>query len=200
MATVGTTSSTSVDPVPALADRCERAGVWLHVDAAYAGAAAVCPELRWCLDGCDRADSIVVNPHKWLFTPIDCSALWTRQPEELHEAFSAHGDYLASSEDALDLRDYGPALGRRFRALKLWTVLRWYGRDGLQALIREHVRLAALFEEWVRSRARLGGLGAAALLDRLLPAPDAPTTTSSRGARPRRARSSSRRRSCAARA
>jgi aromatic-L-amino-acid decarboxylase len=151
VATVGTTSSTSVDPVPALADRCAEAGVWLHVDAAYAGAAAVCPELRWCLDGCDRADSIVVNPHKWLFTPIDCSALWTRHPEELHKAFSAHGDYLASSEDALDLRDYGPALGRRFRALKLWMVLRWYGRDGLQTLIREHVRLAALFEEWVRS-------------------------------------------------
>jgi aromatic-L-amino-acid decarboxylase len=151
VATVGTTSSTSVDPVPALADRCEEAGVWLHVDAAYAGAAAVCPELRWCLDGCDRADSIVVNPHKWLFTPIDCSALWTRHPEELHRAFSAHADYLASSEDALDLRDYGPALGRRFRALKLWTVLRWYGRDGLQALIREHVRLAGLFEGWVRS-------------------------------------------------
>ncbi len=153
MATVGTTSSTSVDPVPALADRCEQAGVWLHVDAAYAGSAAVCPELRWCLEGCDRADSVVVNPHKWLFTPIDCSALWTRRPEALHAAFAAHGDYLASSEGALDLRDYGPALGRRFRALKLWTVLRCYGREGLQALIREHVRLAALFEEWVRADA-----------------------------------------------
>ena len=151
VATVGTTSSTSVDPVPALAERCEEAGVWLHVDAAYAGSAAVCPELRWCLDGCDRADSIVVNPHKWLFTPIDCSALWTRRPEALRAAFSAHGDYLASSEGAIDLRDYGPALGRRFRALKLWTVLRCYGREGLQALIREHVRLAALFEEWVRA-------------------------------------------------
>jgi aromatic-L-amino-acid/L-tryptophan decarboxylase len=150
VATVGTTSSTSVDPVPALADRCEEAGVWLHVDAAYAGSAAVCPELRWCLDGCDRADSIVVNPHKWLFTPVDCSALWTRRPDALHATFSAHGDYLASSEGALDLRDYGPALGRRFRALKLWAVLRCYGREGLQALIREHVRLAALFEGWVR--------------------------------------------------
>jgi aromatic-L-amino-acid decarboxylase len=150
VATVGTTSSTSVDPVPALAARCEEAGVWLHADAAYAGSAAICPELRWCLDGCDRADSIVVNPHKWLFTPVDCSALWTRRPEALRTAFAAHGDYLASSEDALDLRDYGPALGRRFRALKLWTVLRCYGREGLQALIREHVRLAALFEEWVR--------------------------------------------------
>jgi aromatic-L-amino-acid decarboxylase len=153
VATVGTTSSTSVDPVPALADRCEKAGVWLHVDAAYAGSAAVCPELRWCLDGCDRADSVVVNPHKWLFTPLDCSALWTSRPEVLHSAFAAHGDYLASSVGAVDLRDYGPALGRRFRALKLWAVLRCYGREGLQALIREHVRLAALFEEWVRADA-----------------------------------------------
>ncbi len=169
VATVGTTSSTSVDPVPALAERCEEAGVWLHVDAAYAGSAAVCPELRWCLDGCDRADSIVVNPHKWLFTPIDCSALWTRRPEALRQAFSAHGDYLPSSEGAIDLREYGPALGRRFRALKLWTVLRCYGREGLQALIREHVRLAALFEEWVRVEPGLGDRRPAPLLDRLLP-------------------------------
>src|SRR4029079_11637078 len=119
--------------------RCEALGLWPRVDAAYAGSAAVCPELRWCLDGCDRADSIVVNPHKWLFTPVDCSALWTRRPEALHAAFAAHGDYLGSSEGAIDVRDYGPPLGRRFRALKLWTVLRCYGREGLQALIREHV-------------------------------------------------------------
>jgi aromatic-L-amino-acid decarboxylase len=97
----------------------------------------------------ERADSIVVNPHKWLFTPIDCSALWTRRPEALHAAFAAHGDYLASSDGAIDVHDYGPALGRRFRALKLWAVLRCYGRDGLQALIREHVRLAELFASWV---------------------------------------------------
>ncbi len=151
VATVGTTSSTSVDPVRELAARCNAAGVWLHVDAAYAGAAAVCPELRWCLDGVEEADSIVVNPHKWLFTPVDCSTLWTRRPEALKAAFAAHGDYLASSDGAIDLREYGPALGRRFRALKLWTVLRCYGREGLQALIREHVRQAALFEGWVRS-------------------------------------------------
>ena len=170
VATVGTTSSTSVDPVPALADRCDEAGVWLHVDAAYAGSAAVCPELRWCLDGCDRADSIVVNPHKWLFTPVDCSALWTRRPEALRAAFAAHGRLPRPRPRARSTcSDYGPALGRRFRALKLWTVLRCYGREGLQALIREHVRLAALFEEWVRGRAGLGDLGAAALLDRLLP-------------------------------
>jgi aromatic-L-amino-acid decarboxylase len=151
VATVGTTSTTSVDPVPEIADRCERAGVWLHVDAAYAGSAAVCPEFRWALAGCERADSIVVNPHKWLFTPIDCSTLWTRRPQDLHQAFSATPEYLRRSEAALDLKDYGPALGRRFRALKLWAVLRCYGREGLQAAIREHVRLARLFAGWVEA-------------------------------------------------
>ena len=150
VATVGTTSSTSVDPVRALAERCRAAGVWLHVDASYAGAAWVLPELRWTADGCELADSVVVNPHKWLFTTIDCSALWTRRPEVFRAAFSAHGDYLAPSEGAIDLREYGPALGRRFRALKLWAVMRMYGRRGLQELIREHIRLAALFEQWVR--------------------------------------------------
>ena len=151
VATVGTTSTTSVDPVPELARRCEEAGVWLHVDAAYAGAAAVCPELRWCLDGCDRADSLVVNPHKWLFTPMDCSAFWTRRPEVLHETFALVPEYLAATEAAVDIKDYGPALGRRFRALKLWFVLRWYGAEGLRALIREHVRLAQLFASWVEA-------------------------------------------------
>ncbi len=151
VASVGTTSFTAVDPVPELAARCTGAGVWLHVDAAYAGAAAVCPENRWCLAGVEHADSIVVNPHKWLFTPMDCSALWTRRPDALRAAFSAHGDYLASSEGALDFRDYSVTLGRRFRALKLWTVMRCYGREGLQALIREHVRLAALFASWVEA-------------------------------------------------
>ncbi len=151
VATVGTTSSASIDPVPALAARCHDAGVWLHVDAAYAGSAAVCPEFRWCLEGVEHADSVVVNPHKWLFTPMDCSALWTRRPEALRAAFAAHGDYLAPTEGAIDFRDHGPALGRRFRALKLWMVMRWYGREGLEALIREHVRLAELFEGWVRA-------------------------------------------------
>jgi aromatic-L-amino-acid decarboxylase len=151
VATVGTTATTSVDPVGALARRCEEAGVWLHVDAAYAGSAWVCPELRRSADGCDRADSIVVNPHKWLLTPIDCSALWTRRPEALHAAFAAAPEYLRSTEDALNLKDYGPALGRRFRALKLWAVLRCHGREGLQATIREHVRLARLFADLVES-------------------------------------------------
>jgi aromatic-L-amino-acid decarboxylase len=151
VATVGTTGTTSVDPVAELARRCEEAGVWLHVDAAYAGSAAVCPELRWCMDGVDRADSVVVNPHKWLFTPMDCSALWTRRPEAFHEAFALVPDYLAATPEAVDIKDYGPALGRRFRALKLWFVLRWYGADGLRSLIREHVRLAQLFAALVEA-------------------------------------------------
>jgi len=151
VATVGTTSTTSVDPVPELAARCEEAGVWLHVDAAYAGAAAVCPELRWCLAGCERADSLVVNPHKWLFTPMDCSAFWTRRPDVLHETFALVPEYLAATDAAIDIKDYGPALGRRFRALKLWFVLRWYGAEGLRGLIREHVRLAQLFASLVEA-------------------------------------------------
>ncbi|HEY6016790.1 MAG TPA: pyridoxal-dependent decarboxylase [Gaiellaceae bacterium] len=151
VATVGTTATTSVDPVAALAERCAAAGAWLHVDAAYAGAAWVCPELRDSAAGVERADSVVVNPHKWLFTPIDCSALWTRRPEAFHAAFSATPEYLRSTEDALNLKDFGPALGRRFRALKLWAVMRHYGREGLQALIREHVRLAQLFASWVEA-------------------------------------------------
>jgi aromatic-L-amino-acid/L-tryptophan decarboxylase len=150
VATVGTTSTTSVDPVPEIAGLCEDAGVWLHVDAAYAGSAAVCPEHRWALAGSDRADSLVVNPHKWLFTPVDCSCLYTRRPEALRDAFSLVPEYLRTSdEDVTNLMDYGPALGRRFRALKLWAVLRCFGREGLQALIREHVRLARLFASWI---------------------------------------------------
>ncbi len=149
VATVGTTSSTSVDPVGAIADRAD--GVWLHVDAAYAGAAMVCPEFRWAFDGVDRADSLVVNAHKWLVIPTDCSCIWTSRPDVFRDAFSLVPAYLRSgAEEELSLSDYGPALGRRFRSLKLWAVLRCYGRSGLQAVIREHVRLAALFEEWVR--------------------------------------------------
>jgi aromatic-L-amino-acid/L-tryptophan decarboxylase len=151
VATVGTTGTTSVDPVAELADRCGAAGVWLHVDAAYAGAAWVCPELRESASGCERADSLVVNPHKWLFTPVDCSCLWTRRPEALHAAFAATPEYLRSTEDALNLKDYGPALGRRFRALKLWATIRYFGREGLAGLIREHVRLAQLFAAWVEA-------------------------------------------------
>jgi len=151
VATVGTTSTSSVDPVQALADVCERAGVWLHVDAAYAGSAAVCPELRPLYAGWERADSIGVNPHKWLFTPMDCSALWTRRPDDLRAAFSLVPEYLRVSEEVASLSEFSPVLGRRFRALKLWAVLRCYGRQGLQERIREAVRLAVLFEDWVRA-------------------------------------------------
>jgi aromatic-L-amino-acid decarboxylase len=151
VATVGTTASTAVDPVAEVAEACERAGVWLHVDAAYAGAAMVCPEHRWAFDGVERADSLVVNAHKWMLTPTDCSLLWSRRPEDLRNAFSVIPEYLRTpdAEDALSLSEYGPALGRRFRALKLWAVLRCYGRSGLQAEIRRAVELASMFERWV---------------------------------------------------
>lgn len=152
VATVGTTSTTSVDPVGAIAEACREAGVWLHVDAAYAGSAMVCPELRWAFEGVERADSLVVNAHKWMFTPMDCSMLWTSRPDDLRAAFSLTPEYLRTpdSEDALSLSEYGPALGRRFRSLKLWAVLRCYGRTGLQERIRRAVALAELFEGWIR--------------------------------------------------
>ncbi len=153
VATVGTTSTTSVDPVPAIADICGREGLWLHVDGAYGGIAALVPEYRWVLEGCAQADSIVVNPHKWLFTPIDCSAFYCRRPELLRQTFSLIPDYLKTAESAAaevhDFMDYGVQLGRRFRALKLWMVIRYFGWEGLAARIREHIRLAKLFASWV---------------------------------------------------
>ena len=149
VATVGTTSTTSVDPVEAIAGITHAAGAWLHVDAAYAGSSWVCPETRWSAAGVASADSLVVNPHKWLFTPMDCSVLWTSRPDALRDAFSLVPEYLRTHDDADSLSDYGPALGRRFRALKLWAVIRAYGRNGLQVRIREAIRLAALFEGWV---------------------------------------------------
>jgi aromatic-L-amino-acid decarboxylase len=144
VATAGTTSTTSVDPVPAIADLCERHKVWLHVDAAYAGSAALAPEFRWALEGSHRADSLVMNPHKWMLTPVDCSVFYTSRPEILRRAFSLVPEYLYSADHAraVNLMDYGVPLGRRFRALKLWFVMRSYGREGLAAIIREHVRLA----------------------------------------------------------
>jgi aromatic-L-amino-acid decarboxylase len=151
VATVGTTASTSVDPVAEIATACADAGAWLHVDAAYAGTAMVCPEFRWAFAGVDRADSVVVNAHKWMLTPVDCSLLWSRRPADLRAAFSVVPEYLRTpdAEDALSMSEYGPALGRRFRALKLWAVLRCYGRRGLQEHVRNGVALAALFESWV---------------------------------------------------
>jgi aromatic-L-amino-acid/L-tryptophan decarboxylase len=151
VATTGTTSTTAVDPVPAIADVCRREGLWLHVDAAYGGSAAALPEMRWVLDGCDRADSIVVNPHKWLFVPVDCSALFTRRPDVLRRAFSLVPEYLTTTApaDTRNLMDYGVALGRRFRALKLWFVLRWFGGEGIRAALRRHMELARTFAGWV---------------------------------------------------
>ncbi len=150
VATLGTTSTSSVDPVDVIADACEREGIWLHVDAAYAGSAAVCPELRDAFAGWERADSIVVNPHKWLLTPMGCSAFWTRRPDDVRAAFSLVPEFLRVSEDVASFSEYSPALGRQFRAFKLWAVLRCYGREGLQERIREAIRLAAVFEDWVR--------------------------------------------------
>ena len=150
-ATVGTTGTTSVDPVPAIAGIAAREGLWLHVDAAYGGAAAILPERRDVLAGCERADSIVVNPHKWLFTPLDCSAFFCRRPDVLKRAFSLVPSYLETAEGGTveNYMDWGPPLGRRFRALKLWMVLRAFGRGGLEARLREHLRLARLFADWV---------------------------------------------------
>jgi aromatic-L-amino-acid decarboxylase len=154
VATVGTTVVTACDPLPPVADACARAGAWLHVDAAYAGSAMVCPEFRWAFEGIERVDSLVVNAHKWLFTPMDCSLFWSRRPADLMRAFSLVPEYLRTTDSAeVNLMDYSPVLGRRFRALKLWAVLRCHGRSGLQRLIREHVRLAALLEQWVRAEA-----------------------------------------------
>ena len=151
VATVGTTSTTSVDPVPAIADLCEREGLWLHVDAAYAGSAAIVPEMRDVLEGCERADSLTANPHKWLFVPIDLSALYCRRMDVLRRAFSLVPDYLRTGEPETvrNQMDYGIQLGRRFRSLKLWMVMRYFGREGLAERIREHCRLARLLASWV---------------------------------------------------
>jgi aromatic-L-amino-acid decarboxylase len=151
VATVGTTSFASVDPVRELAGLARAAGTWLHVDAAYAGSSWICEEERDSQDGVELADSLVINPHKWLMVPMDCSLLWTSRPEELRTAFSLTPEYLRTDDDAYALSDYGPALGRRFRSLKLWAVLRCYGREGLQKMLREHVRLANLFTGWVEA-------------------------------------------------
>ena len=167
--TVGTTSTSSVDPVDAIADICEKHGIWLHVDTAYAGATAIIPEFRHYFTGRDadpvatapgsdlrgweRADSIVVNPHKWLFTPFDLSVLYCKNLNDLKEAFSLVAEYLKTSDvsDVKNGMDYGIQLGRRFRALKLWFVIRYFGREGLIARLREHCRLAHLFSSWVEA-------------------------------------------------
>jgi aromatic-L-amino-acid decarboxylase len=154
-ATVGTTSTTSIDPVPAIAEICRRESLWLHVDAAYAGSAAVIPEYRHVLAGCDAATSIVVNPHKWLFTPTDCSALYTTRPDVLTGAFSLVPEYLRTGVDGeiRNYMDWGVSLGRRFRALKLWMVLRCFGTDGIAIRLKEHIRLAQQFADRIDEHA-----------------------------------------------
>ena len=150
--TLGTTSTASVDPVADVVRLAREYGAWVHVDAAYGGPAAIVPELSPLFVGWEGADSIVVNPHKWLFTPIDCSVLYCRRPQALVRAFSIVPEYLTSSElgASRSLMDYGVSLGRRFRSLKLWFVLRYFGREGLAERIREHVALARTLAGWIR--------------------------------------------------
>ncbi|MFZ0592214.1 MAG: pyridoxal-dependent decarboxylase [Bryobacteraceae bacterium] len=151
VATVGTTSTASIDPIRAIADIAEKHNVWLHVDAAYGGSSAVIPEMNWVLEGAERAHSLAMNPHKWLYVSVDLSVLFTRFPEILKRSASLGAEYLKTAEDttAINYMDYGIQLGRRFRALKLWYVMRYYGREGIVRLLRESLRLAQLLKGWI---------------------------------------------------
>lgn len=149
VATIGTTSSSSVDPVEKIADICEKNNLWLHVDTAYAGSTAIIPEFRRYFKGINRADSIVTNPHKWLFTPFDLSVLYVKDLDLLKKTFSLVAEYLKVAESVTNQMDYGIQLGRRFRSLKLWFVMRYFGQEGLIERLREHCRLARLFASWV---------------------------------------------------
>lgn len=152
----GTTSTTSVDPLEAVLDIAEEFNAWVHIDSAYAGAAAILPEFAWMLRGNERAHSLVVNPHKWLFTPVDCSVFYTRHPDVLRRTFTITPEYLRTTTDPreVSLMDYGVALGRRFRSLKLWYVLRYFGLTKLQALVRGHIAMAHEFAKWVTADGR----------------------------------------------
>lgn len=156
VATIGTTSSTSVDPLEELIGIAAAHNVWVHIDAAYAGAAAILPEFAWMLRGSERAHSLVVNPHKWLFTPMDCSVFFTTHPELLRRTFTVTPEYLKTTSDPreVSLMDYGVALGRRFRGLKLWYVLRYFGLEKMQALIRGHIAMAGELSEWIAADSR----------------------------------------------
>ena len=172
VATIGTTSSTSVDPVAEIAEIAERERLWLHVDAAYAGVVAMLPDRRAPFEGWERADSIVVNPHKWLFTPLDASLLLTRRMPQLRAAFSLVPEYLRTLDRDAPVRDYNeytPQLGRRFRALKLWILLRWFGLDGLRRRIERHLELAADLAAAVEADPDWEVPGARPVLHRLLP-------------------------------
>ncbi|MGQ9644736.1 MAG: pyridoxal phosphate-dependent decarboxylase family protein [Ignavibacterium sp.] len=151
VATVGTTSTTSVDPVKEIAAICEKFGLWLHIDAAYAGVTAMIPEMKWITEGWNHADSIVINPHKWMFTPMDLSIYFTRKPDILKRAFSLVPEYLKTQVDdeVENLMDYGVQLGRRFRSLKLWFIIRYFGVEGLAERIKNHIELAKELAKWV---------------------------------------------------
>jgi len=151
VATVGTTSSTAIDPLLPIGKICRRYNLWFHVDAAFAGTAAILPEKRWILEGAEYMDSFVFNPHKWMLTNFDCSSYFVKDPATLVRTFEIHPEYLKTGLDreVKNYRDWGIQLGRRFRALKLWFVIRSYGVEGLQAIIREHLRLAQLFKGWI---------------------------------------------------
>lgn len=152
-ATIGTTSTTSVDPLKEIGEICSKENVWLHVDAAHAGTAAILPEKRGMFEGMEYADSLVINPHKWMFTPMDLSVLFVKDPEILKRAFSLTAEYLKTSQDkeVVNYMDYGIQLGRRFRSLKLWFVLRYFGTEGISAIIRKHIELGQVFKEWIVS-------------------------------------------------
>jgi len=151
VATVGTTSTTSVDPIKEIAAICDRYNLWLHIDAAYAGVTAIIPEMKWITDAWNKADSIVINPHKWMFTPMDLSIYFTRKPDILKRAFSLVPEYLKTQVDdeVENLMDYGIQLGRRFRSLKLWFIIRYFGVEGLAERIKNHIELAQEFAKWL---------------------------------------------------
>jgi len=165
VATVGTTGSTGIDPVATIGSLCRETGLWLHIDAAFAGSAAILPEMRWVLEGADQADSLVFNPHKWLLVNFDCSAYFVRDTVALRRSFGATAEILRNPQDdrVANFRDWGIQLGRRFRALKLWFVIRSYGVEGLQAMVREHIRLGKLFASWLDSDPRFERIGTAEL-------------------------------------
>ncbi|MDP4115369.1 MAG: pyridoxal-dependent decarboxylase [Bacteroidota bacterium] len=150
VATAGTTSFTSIDPIDAIGSICSSENIWLHIDGAYGGSSAILEEMKYIFKGIEKADSVVINPHKWFFNPTDISLFYTKKPEVLKDAFSIVPEYLkTNNEEAVNLMDYGFQLGRRFRALKLWFTIRYYGVENLKGIIREHISLAKMFEKLI---------------------------------------------------